>query len=29
VPGLAGNGPDAENMQRIRRLHQEGLELRG
>jgi deoxyribonuclease-4 len=29
VPGLAGNGPDAENMQRIRRLHQESLELRG
>jgi deoxyribonuclease-4 len=29
VPGLEGNGPDQENMDRIRRLHQEGLELRG
>ena len=28
VPGLSGNGPDQENMDRIRRLHREGLELR-
>jgi deoxyribonuclease-4 len=29
VPGLDGKGPDQENMDRIRRLHLEGLELRG
>ncbi len=29
VPGLEGNGPDQENMDRIRRLHHEGLTLRG
>lgn len=29
VPGLDGNGPDAENMQRARRFHEEGLDLRG
>jgi hypothetical protein len=29
VPGIEGNGPDQENMDRIRRLHREGLELRG
>lgn len=29
VPGLDGNGPDAENMERARRFHEEGLELRG
>lgn len=28
VPGLEGNGPDAENMARARRLHEEGLALR-
>ena len=28
VPGLTGNGPDEENMRRVRRLHREGLELR-
>ena len=28
VPGLEGNGPDQENMDSIRRLHQEGLEIR-
>ncbi|MFN8109293.1 MAG: deoxyribonuclease IV [Thermoleophilia bacterium] len=28
VPGISGDGPDAENMQRARRLHAEGLELR-
>lgn len=28
VPGLAGEGPDLENMQRARRLHAEGLALR-
>ena len=29
VPGIEGKGPDRENMDRIRRLHREGLELRG
>ncbi len=29
VPGAEGNGPDQENMDRVRRLHREGLELRG
>lgn len=29
VPGLDGNGPDAENMARARRFQQEGLALRG
>lgn len=29
VPGLEGNGPDRVNMDRIRRLHREGLDLRG
>lgn len=29
VPGLEGNGPDAENLERARRFHREGLELRG
>jgi deoxyribonuclease-4 len=28
VPGLEGNGPDAENMARARRFHDEGLALR-
>lgn len=28
VPGLDGTGPDAENMARARRLHEEGLALR-
>jgi len=28
VPGAEGNGPDVENMQRVRRLHQEGLDAR-
>lgn len=28
VPGLTGGGPDAENMERARRLHREGLEAR-
>ena len=28
VPGLEGNGPDAENMARARRFHEEGLALR-
>jgi len=28
VPG-AGEGPDSDNMQRARRLHEEGLALRG
>ncbi|MDH3227112.1 MAG: deoxyribonuclease IV [Thermoleophilia bacterium] len=28
VPGIEGNGPDAENMARARRLHEEGLLLR-
>ena len=28
VPGLEGKGPDAENMARARRLHDEGLALR-
>jgi deoxyribonuclease-4 len=28
VPGLEGRGPDAENMARARRLHEEGLALR-
>jgi deoxyribonuclease-4 len=28
VPGLEGHGPDAENMARARRLHEEGLALR-
>lgn len=29
VPGLAGEGPDAENMARARRLREEGLAARG
>lgn len=29
VPGLDGNGPDQENMDRARRFHAEGLALRG
>jgi deoxyribonuclease-4 len=29
VPGLEGTGPDAENMARARRFHEEGLALRG
>ncbi len=29
VPGIEGNGPDAENMARARRFHEEGLDLRG
>lgn len=29
VPGIEGNGTDAENMARARRLHAEGLALRG
>ena len=29
VPGLDGTGPDAENMARARRFHEEGLALRG
>lgn len=29
VPGIEGDGPDAENLTRARRLHHEGLELRG
>ena len=28
VPGIAGNGPDLENMARARRLHEEGLAAR-
>lgn len=28
VPGIEGNGPDAENMARVRRLHREGLAAR-
>ena len=28
VPGLEGNGPDLENMARVRRLHAEGLAAR-
>ena len=28
VPGIEGHGPDAENMARARRLHEEGLALR-
>lgn len=28
VPGLAGEGPDVENMERVRRLHREGLAAR-
>jgi deoxyribonuclease IV len=28
VPGLSGGGPDAENMERARRLHREGLAAR-
>jgi deoxyribonuclease IV len=28
VPGLKGEGPDAENMERARRFHDEGLALR-
>jgi deoxyribonuclease IV len=28
VPGLKGEGPDAENMARARRFHHEGLALR-
>ena len=28
VPGMDGSGPDAENMARARRLHEEGLALR-
>ena len=28
VPGLDGSGPDAENMARARRLHEEGLAIR-
>ena len=28
VPGLDGNGPDLENMARVRRFHEEGLALR-
>jgi deoxyribonuclease IV len=28
VPGLDGSGPDAENLARARRFHEEGLELR-
>lgn len=28
VPGIEGNGPDAENMRRARRFHEEGLDLR-
>lgn len=28
VPGLEGNGPDVENMERARRFHREGLALR-
>lgn len=29
VPGMDGSGPDAENLERARRFHREGLELRG
>jgi deoxyribonuclease IV len=29
VPGMDGSGPDAENMARARRLHEEGLAARG
>ena len=29
VPGMDGNGPDAENMERARRFQREGLALRG
>ncbi len=29
VPGAEGNGPDVENMERVRRLHREGLDARG
>ena len=29
VPGIEGNGPDAENIARARRFREEGLELRG
>lgn len=29
VPGMDGNGPDAENMARARRFREEGLALRG
>lgn len=28
VPGIEGNGPDAENIRRARRFHEEGLALR-
>ena len=28
VPGIDGNGPDLENMARVRRLHEEGLAAR-
>ena len=28
VPGMDGEGPDAENMARVRRLHREGLAAR-
>ncbi len=28
VPGMEGGGPDVENMERVRRLHREGLEAR-
>ena len=28
VPGIEGNGPDLENMARVRRLHEEGLAAR-
>jgi deoxyribonuclease-4 len=28
VPGIEGGGPDAENMERVRRLHREGLAAR-
>lgn len=29
VPGIDNNGPDTENMERARRFHREGRELRG
>jgi hypothetical protein len=28
VPGIEGNGPDPENMARVRRLHEEGVAAR-